>query len=292
MCRFIKRKGKSMLDILKDTVIDSIKLLPFLFIAYLIMEYIEHKISEKSKEKIKKSGKFGPAIGSLFGIFPQCGFSVVATNLYAARIITLGTLIAVYLSTSDEMLPILISKAVPINIIIGILAVKFVIGVIYGFLIDLFLRTFKKGKVQEEKIVDLCEEEHCHCENGIVKSALKHTINVYIYIFILTLIINIIVGFVGEDTLKNFMTQTSIFEPIIASLIGLIPNCASSVIITELYLSGIISFGSLIAGLLVGAGAGLLMLFRINKNVKENIKIVTLLFFLGAVTGIIINLFI
>ena len=281
-----------MLDILKDTVIDSIKLLPFLFIAYLIMEYIEHKISEKSKEKIKKSGKFGPAIGSLFGIFPQCGFSVVATNLYAARIITLGTLIAVYLSTSDEMLPILISKAVPINIIIGILAVKFVIGMIYGFLIDLFLRTFKKGKVQEEKIVDLCEEEHCHCENGIVKSALKHTINVYIYIFILTLIINIIVGFVGEDTLKNFMTQTSIFEPIIASLIGLIPNCASSVIITELYLSGIISFGSLIAGLLVGAGAGLLMLFRINKNVKENIKIVTLLFFLGAVTGIIINLFI
>ena len=281
-----------MLDILKDTVIDSIKLLPFLFIAYLIMEYIEHKISEKSKEKIKKSGKFGPAIGSLFGIFPQCGFSVVATNLYAARIITLGTLIAVYLSTSDEMLPILISKAVPINIIIGILAVKFVIGVIYGFLIDLFLRTFKKGKVQEEKIVDLCEEEHCHCENGIVKSALKHTINVFIYIFILTLIINIIVGVVGEDTLKNFMTQTSIFEPIIASLIGLIPNCASSVIITELYLSGIISFGSLIAGLLVGAGAGLLMLFRINKNVKENIKIVTLLFFLGAVTGIIINLFI
>lgn len=281
-----------MLDILKDTVIDSIKLLPFLFIAYLIMEYIEHKISEKSKEKIKKSGKFGPAIGSLFGIFPQCGFSVVATNLYAARIITLGTLIAVYLSTSDEMLPILISKAVPINIIIGILVVKFVIGMIYGFLIDLFLRTFKKGKMQEEKIVDLCEEEHCHCENGIVKSALKHTINVFIYIFILTLIINIIVGFVGEDTLKNFMTQTSIFEPIIASLIGLIPNCASSVIITELYLSGIISFGSLIAGLLVGAGAGLLMLFRINKNVKENIKIVTLLFFLGAITGIIINLFI
>ncbi len=281
-----------MLDILKDTVIDSIKLLPFLFIAYLIMEYIEHKISEKSKEKIKKSGKFGPAIGSLFGIFPQCGFSVVATNLYAARIITLGTLIAVYLSTSDEMLPILISKAVPINIIIGILAVKFVIGMIYGFLIDLFLRTFKKGRVQEEKIVDLCEEEHCHCENGIVKSALKHTINVFIYIFILTLIINIIVRFVGEDTLKDFMTQTSIFEPIIASLIGLIPNCASSVIITELYLSGIISFGSLIAGLLVGAGAGLLMLFRINKNVKENIKIVALLFFLGAITGIIINLFV
>ncbi len=279
-----------MLDILVDTVIDSLKLLPFLFIAYLIMEYIEHKISEKSKEKIKKSGKYGPAIGSLFGIFPQCGFSVVATNLYAARIITLGTLISVYLSTSDEMLPILISKAAPINIIIEILAIKFIIGMIYGFIIDFVYRIIKKGQAQEEKIVDLCEEEHCNCENGIIKSALKHTINVFIYIFILTLIINVIVTILGEDTLKNFMSDSSIFEPVIASLIGLIPNCASSVIITELYLSGIINFGSLIAGLLVGSGAGLLMLFRINKNIKENIKIVALLFFLGAITGIIINI--
>lgn len=279
-----------MLDILLDTIIDSIKLLPFLFIAYLIMEYIEHKISEKSKEKIEKSGKFGPAIGSALGIFPQCGFSVAATNLYAARIITLGTLISVYLSTSDEMLPILISKAVPLNIIITILAIKFVIGMLYGFIIDLCIRLKNKNKDGKDKIVDICEEEHCHCEKGILKSAAKHTINVFIYIFILTLLINIIVHVVGEDTLKNIMQGASIFEPVIASLIGLIPNCASSVIITELYLSEIITFGSLIAGLLVNAGAGILMLFRINKNVKENIKIVLLLYFLGMVTGIVINL--
>ena len=224
------------------------------------------------------------------GIFPQCGFSVAATNLYAARIITLGTLISVYLSTSDEMLPILISKAVPISVIISILAIKFVIGMVYGFIIDTIINIKNKNKETKNKIVDLCEEEHCHCEKGIVKSALKHTINVFIYIFILTLLINIIVEAVGEDTLKNIMQGASIFEPIIASLIGLIPNCASSVIITELYLSEIITFGSLIAGLLVNAGAGILMLFRINKNLKENIKIIVVLFTLGAITGIIMNL--
>lgn len=278
-----------MLEILQDTIIDSIKLLPFLFVAYLLMEYIEHKISDKSKEKIKKSGKYGPAIGSVLGIFPQCGFSVAATNLYAARIITLGTLIAVYLSTSDEMLPILISKAAPINTIVTILAVKFVIGMAYGFLIDFFMNIKNKNKKEESKIIDLCEEEHCHCENGIIKSALKHTVNVFIYIFILTLVINFLVEFVGEDTIKNFMSSASVFEPAVVALIGLIPNCASSVIITELFLSEIISFSSLIAGLLVNAGAGILMLFRINKNLKENIKIVALLYVLGAITGIVMS---
>lgn len=276
-----------MLDILKDTAIDSIKLLPFLFIAYLIMEYIEHKISENSKEKIQKAGKIGPFFGSLFGIFPQCGFSVAATNFYAARIITLGTLISVYLSTSDEMLPILISEAAPIGTILAILATKFAIGMTYGFIIDFVLR--KKDK-QENKIVDLCEKEHCHCEKSIVKSALKHTINIFIYIFILTLVINTVVWLIGEERISEFMAKSKILEPIIASLIGLIPNCASSVIITELYLSNIIRFGSLIAGLLVNAGTGLLVLFRINKNIKENIKIVTLLFVLGAITGVLINI--
>lgn len=183
-----------MLDVLQDTIIDSLKLLPFLFVAYLIMEYIEHKISDKSKERIQKSGKFGPFFGSLLGLLPQCGFSVATTNLFAARIISLGTLIAVYLSTSDEMLPILISEAAPVHTIITILALKFVIGMIYGFLIDLLLR--KKNKYAENKIVDICEEEHCDCEHGILKSALKHTISVFIYIFIFTLIINTIVWLV------------------------------------------------------------------------------------------------
>lgn len=161
---------------------------------------------------------------------------------------------AVYLSTSDEMLPILISKAVPINVIIGLLAIKFILGMFYGFIIDLCLRLKNKGKQEKSKIVDLCEEEHCHCEESLIKSALKHTINIFIYIFILTLIVNIIVGIIGEEALSNFMAKSKLLEPVICSLIGLIPNCASSVIITELYLSEIISFGSLIAGLLVNSG--------------------------------------
>lgn len=226
--------------------------------------------------------------GSLFGIFPQCGFSATAANFYAARVITLGTLISVYLSTSDEMLPILISKAAPINVIISILAIKFLLGMIYGFLIDFILRL--KNKKEEEHIIDLCEEEHSHGEKGIIKSALKHTLNVFIYIFVLTLIVNLIVNLIGEETLSEFMSKSKILEPIIASLIGLIPNCASSVIITELYLSEIISLGSLIAGLLVNSGTGILILFKTNKNLKENIRIVALLYILGAFTGIVMNI--
>ena len=277
-----------MLEVLEDALIDSIKLLPFLFITYLIMEYIEHKTSDKAKKAIKKSGKFGAAIGAILGIFPQCGFSVSATNLYAARVITLGTLIAVYLSTSDEMLPIFISEAVPAITIIKILGIKLLIGMIAGFIIDSVLRL--KNKEQDEKIVDLCEKEHCHCEHGIVKSALKHTIHIFIFILLITLVINTIIYFIGEDTLANFIQLNPILGPIIAGLIGLIPNCAASVILTQLYLENLITAATMISGLLVGAGVGLAVLFKINKGIKENIKITALLYSIGVISGIIIEL--
>ena len=185
-----------MLEILLDAIIDSVKLVPFLFITYLIMEYIEHKTKDKTKEVVKKSGKYGPLIGSILGIFPQCGFSVSATNLYAARVITLGTLIAVYLSTSDEMLPIFLSEAVPLNTILTILGIKLIVGMIAGFVIDLIMR--KKHKQEEEKIIDLCEKEHCHCEHGIVKSALKHTLSIFIFILLVTIMINLLMFVIGE----------------------------------------------------------------------------------------------
>lgn len=276
-----------MLEIILEALIDSIKLFPFLFVTYLIMEYIEHKTSEKSKEAIKKSGKYGPAIGSILGIFPQCGFSVSATNLYAARVITLGTLIAVYLSTSDEMLPILISEAVPIVTILKILAVKLLIGMIAGFAIDFVLRI--KNKQVEEKIVDLCEKEHCNCEHGIVKSALKHTLNIFVFILIVTVVINIIIYFIGEEKIAEIMQGIPILGPVIAGLIGLIPNCASSVILTQLYLENMISAATMISGLLVGAGIGLAVLFKMNKGVKENFKITGLLYLIGVISGIIIQ---
>ena len=279
-----------MLEIIEDTLIDSIKLLPFLFITYLIMEYIEHKTKDKTKEAIKRSGRFGPLIGGVLGIFPQCGFSVSATNLYAARVITLGTLISVYLSTSDEMLPILISEAVPISTILKILGVKLIIGIVAGFIIDLVMRLINKGKQEKEKIIDLCEKEHCHCENGIVKSAFKHTINIFIFILIITFLLNIIIYLIGEDTIAGFLRNQPIFGPVIAGIIGLIPNCASSVILTQMYLENVISAATMISGLLVGAGVGLAVLFKTNKGIKQNLKITALLYLIGVISGILIEL--
>ena len=276
-----------ILHILEHTAIETLRLLPFLFITYLVMEYIEHKTSEKSKDIIKKAGKLGPVLGALVGIFPQCGFSVSATNLYAARVITLGTLISVYLATSDEMLPILLTEAVPVTTILTILGLKLVIGIIAGFIIDAVIRLIKKDKQEEQKIEELCEHEHCHCEEGIVVSAVKHTLNIIIFIFLITLIINGIIEFIGEQTIANFISHNVILGPIVAGLIGLIPNCASSVILTELFIQNVISMPMLISGVAVNAGVGLLVLFKTNKNLKENLSIVGLLYAIGVISGII-----
>lgn len=280
-----------MVEVLLDTIIDGIKLFPFLFIAYCIMEYIEHKTSNKTKKIVEKSGKFGPLFGGILGVFPQCGFSAIASNLYAGRIITLGTLIAIFLSTSDEMLPILISQSVPISVILKILAIKLAIGVVAGFIIDLILRIINKNKENNiEKVSEICEHEHCHCEEGsILKSALRHAVSIFTYILIISFILNTVIHIIGEDRLSGLILNKPILGPIIAGLIGLIPNCASSVILTELYLGNMINVATMIAGLLVGAGVGILILFKVNRNVKENVKIISLLYLIGVISGIIIQ---
>lgn len=276
-----------MIHIIEHTLIDTLKLLPFLFIAFLLIELIEHKFNNKTKKIITKSGKFGPLLGGLLGLFPQCGFSVMATNLYVTRIITLGTLIAIYLTTSDEMLPILISEQVEFNIIIKLLSIKFVFGIIWGFIIDLFLRkTNKKEKVNYE----LCDEEHCHCEKGIFTSAVKHSLNTLIFVFIVTLLLNVLMHTSGEEQLAKLFLKDSIFGPFVSSIVGLIPNCGASVVITQLYLNNTISLGSAMAGLLTGSGVALVVLFKSNKNLKENLTILGLLYGLGVVSGIIIDL--
>lgn len=291
-----------MLEIIEDTLIDALKLLPFLFITYLIMEYIEHKMGHKTKSAIKKSGKWGPIIGSILGVFPQCGFSVSATNLYAGRVITLGTLIAVYLSTSDEMLPIFISEAVSPVIILKILGIKLIIGMIAGVILDLFVNLIIKNKnkkivqqneedSEEDEIGHMCEEEHCHCnESGILKSAIHHTLSILVFIVLITFIINTVVYFVGEETIAGWILNKPVIGPVIASLIGLIPNCAASVIITNMYLENVISLGSMISGLLTGAGVGLAVLFKTNSKIKENIGIIILLYAIGIISGIMIDL--
>ena len=276
-----------MIDILLDVIKDSIKLLPFLFIAFLLIELLEHKFNKHTKKITSKSGKFGPIIGSILGLFPQCGFSVMATNLYITKIITLGTLISIYLATSDEMLPILLSQNVASSDIIKILSIKFIIALISGIIIDLIF----KSNLEHNKHYDICDKEHCHCkEEGIIKSTFHHTIHIWIFIFICLLIIESLIEFLPKGMLESIFKGMGIFSPFIASLIGLIPSCGASVIITELYLKGMISSSSLIAGLLTGSGVAIMVLFKENDNIKDSIKVLLLVYSIGVFSGLIIEL--
>lgn len=275
-----------MIEVILDTFIDTLKLIPFLLGAFLIMEYIEHKLAKNGKEKIEKSGRIGPLVGSLLGAIPQCGFAVSATNLYATRIISLGTLIAIYLSTSDEMLPVLIAEKANIKVIVLILLLKVLIGMISGFFIDLI---FRKRKKEDLEINDFCHNEHCNCEHSLIKSGIKHTLNITIFIFVVSLILHIGFNYLGETLIGKLLLKNSFFSPFLTSLIGLIPNCASSVLITELFLNDTISLASCIAGLLTGSGVALMVLFKQNKNVKQNLSIILTLYLIGSISGIIIE---
>lgn len=272
--------------IFKHSLQDIIPVVPFLFCAFLLIELFEHKFSPKAKKRLEKSTKAGPLIGSFLGILPQCGFSVLATNLYITRIISLGTLISVYLTTSDEMLAILISNQAPLSVIIKILITKFVIGLIAGFIIDIFIRRHKKPK--DFKI---CEEEECHChQENLLLSSMTHTLKTLLFIFIVTFLLNTITEIYGLDFLEKIFFKDSLLSIPLASLVGLIPNCAGSILLTELYINNAISFASLIAGVSASSGLGLLILFKNNKNFKENLFILALIYFISVASGIIIHI--
>ena len=276
-----------MKEIIIDSFIDTLKLIPFLFMAFLILEYIEHKMSKKNQQILVNNRQYGPFIGALLGAFPQCGFSSMATNLFSRRVITIGTLIAVYLSTSDEMLPILLSKGTNILLIIKILFIKIVIGLLVGLLVDRFYK--RKEKNYDDEIQELCHDEHCHCKESIFKSSLIHTFNIAFFILVCSLALNILISYIGEENFGKFLLQGHGFSYFLSSLIGLIPNCASSVIITELYLENMISFGNLLSGLLTGSGIGILLLFRTNKNLKENLLILLIIYVVGVLCGFLID---
>ena len=274
-----------ILEVIADSCADSIRLLPFLFFTYLVMEYLEHRAGERMQDVIRRSGKAGPAIGGLLGVFPQCGFSAAASNLYAGRIISLGTLMAVFLSTSDEMLPIMISENVGLPIMGKILAVKVLFAVFVGFGIDLVYRR----KDKDMQIEHLCERHHCHCERGIWKSALHHTLEVFIYILLISFVLNLVIALIGEETLGALILHQPVAGVLIAALVGMIPNCAASVIITKLYLSGVLGAGALIAGLLSGTGVGYLVLLKVNDDRGENLRILFLLYGIGVMAGVIVE---
>lgn len=276
-----------MLDILIDAIVDVLKLIPFLFLAFLLLEFIEHKMSAKSQKYLVNNRKLGPFLGGILGSFPQCGFSAMVTRLFSSRVVTLGTLIAVYLSTSDEMLPVLLSQGVSILIVLKLIGIKVVIGIIIGYLIDLI---YRKKSNYNQKIHSMCHDDECHCEKGIIHSSIHHTLNITLYLFIATLMINVIIYFIGEENISHFLENSYGLKYFISSLIGLIPNCASSIIITEIYLEGVSSLGMLLSGLLTASGVGLLVLFKTNKNLKENITVLLIIYFIGVICGYLIDL--
>lgn len=334
-----------ILDALLDAVLDTAKLIPFLFITYMGMEYLEHKAEKHTTGMLEKAGHFGPLIGAAVGILPQCGFSAAASSLFAGGVISVGTLIAVFLSTSDEMLPIFISEGVHPATMLRILATKAILGLISGFLLDVFMRHGRHTKAPEKHIHDLCVHEHCDCNEeeeeeelhteaahtheanaddhthrhvaeehhshehapahahaghhhhhhhqkgfmGIAMPALHHTVQITGFIFFITLIITLLVEGIGAEALGHFLSGKPIVGVFLAGVVGLIPNCAASVSITQLYLMGILNAGQMMAGLLVGAGVGLLVLFRTNDHPNENLRITIMLYGLGVFWGLVIE---
>ena len=283
------RLGEFIDEVLFHGFVDTLKLVLFLFLTYLLMEFIEHKASDKVKATMTRAGGLGPLVGGVFGAVPQCGFSAAAANLYTGRVITLGTLIAVFLSTSDEMLPILLAGNMKISKVLLIVVYKCAVGILLGFGIDFAMKLMNRGK-EEINIDEICDNDDCHCENGIVRSALHHTLSVSLFVFLVTVLVNSLVFFVGDEALSGSLMTLPVISHLICAVIGLIPNCASSVALTRLAMSGVISAGAMMAGLFAGAGVGLLILFRMNRRQRENVVVVALLIAIGVLFGLLADL--
>ena len=304
--------------VLEHSIEDTLYLIPFLFVTYLAMEWLEHKAGDKAEEAVRRAGAAGPVVGALVGIVPQCGFSAAAATLWAGRVITLGTLFAVFLSTSDEMLPIFLAEQVAPMTILKIMGVKLMIGMVMGFVVDAAIRLARRDR-EKLRIHELCERDHCHCNDdceaceqqpelaydfehdeehehhheggSILRSALKHTVQVTVFIFIITLVLDGALELVGEDALAAFLGSNPVLSVLGSALVGLIPNCAASVVIAQLYVEGALGAGAMMAGLLVSAGVGLLVLFRTNRGLRQNLIVLAGLWATGAFWGLIISAF-
>lgn len=318
---------EALLDVLGDAAWDTLLLVPFLFATYLLMEAIEHKMSHAAQERIRHAGVAGPAIGSLLGVVPQCGFSAAAATLWSGRVITVGTLVAVFLSTSDEMLPLFIAEQMPLSTLFSVLGTKVVIGLVAGFALDGIVRLQHRDE-EKLRIHELCERDGCKCEDDcevcrenpelvyehhddlatqpdpekrvhdhehdagwtrVVESALIHTVKVSVFVFLVSLALDGLIVAVGQDTLASFLGSNDLLAIIGSALVGLIPNCAASVAIAQLYIDGILSSGAMMSGLLCAAGVGMLVLMRTNRHVLQNIQIIGVLLIVGIVSGALID---
>ena len=296
--------------VLEHSIEDTLYLIPFLFVTYLAMEWLEHKAGDKAEEAVRRAGAAGPVVGAVVGIVPQCGFSAAAATLWAGRVITLGT--------SDEMLPIFLAEQVDPMTILKIMGVKLMIGMIIGFVVDAAVRLARRDR-EKLRIHELCERDHCHCngecdaceqnpelaydyqhdeehehhhEHGsILRSALKHTAQVTVFIFLITLVLDGALEVVGEDAIGAFLGSNPVLSVFGSALVGLIPNCAASVVIAQLYVDGALGAGAMMAGLLVSAGVGLLVLFRTNRQVRQNLIVLGGLWATGVFWGLVITAF-
>lgn len=273
-------------EIFLHGLLDTIKIMPFLFLTYLLMEFIEHKAGDKAEQFMKRAGNFAPAIGGVLGIIPQCGFSAAAANLYAGRVISMGTILAVFLSTSDEMIPILVSGSVSLGTVILLVLYKAIVGIGIGFAVDFVIRIMNRGN-EKINIDAICDDDNCHCERGIWYSALHHTVTISIFVLIVTLIINALVFLVGEDSIANVLYDKPFLSHLIAAVVGLVPNCAVSVALATLCTGGFITVGTMLSGLFSGAGVGILVLCRVNKKYKENAIIIGIVVIAGLIFGLL-----
>ncbi len=278
-------------DVVLGSFLDTLTVVLFLFVTYLVMELIEHKANERAKTLMRKTGVFGPLVGGLLGIIPQCGFSVMASNFYTGRVITLGTIVAVFLATSDEMLPILISERVGALPILTILGYKIVVSILVGFIVDLVLHIIGKDKedMHIERVTHSDDEHHCH--GGALLSALHHTLSAGIFVIIVTLTINTLIFFIGSESIKEIMYDKPFVSHLVSTVLGLVPNCAISIALTEFAVDGYITAGTMLSGLFSGAGIGLFLLFKTNKNLVENIIFTLILLVCGTLFGLLFDVF-
>lgn len=316
-----------VIDVLKDGLKDTGQLVPFLFLTYLAMEALEHGTAGRAERIIANADKSGPVLGALLGALPQCGFSAMAATLYAGRVITAGTLVAVILSTSDEMVPVFLAHQEPMSRLLAVVGFKMLVGMAVGLLVDAVLRTLHRTGDGHPHIKELCERAHCHCDDAddgldaghghghdhghdhaghhhghdhshddgqgfwwhITRSALVHTVEVTVFIFVISLVFGFVIELVGEDAIASFLGSHPVRATLLAGLVGLIPNCGASVALTELYLSGTLASGPMIAGLLVSGGVGLLVLFRTNADMRQNVEIAAFVYVVGVLAGLAVG---
>ena len=296
-----------LLHVLEHSLEDTIKLVPFLFVTYLAMEALEHSAGERVQSVVERSGKAGPVVGSLLGALPQCGFSAMAATLYAGRVVTVGTLVAVILSTSDEMVPVFLAHQEPPAHLLAIMAVKIVVGVAVGFAVDAALRAARRAGDGRVHIHELCERAHCHCDDepadhghghghdhshahgrwAIVRSAAVHTVQVGVWILAITFAFGLLIELVGTEALAAALANHPVRATFVAALVGLIPNCGASVAITELYLEGVLTTGPMLAGLLASGGVGLLVLWRTNASARQNVAITGFVYAVAVAVGLV-----